>query len=133
MKTKIILFAMLVMMTACNTEPPVRNCTGTIVATLGCYEDESNKKDQSTYHEGYVILTSNNDTLLSFNLVVNDSIHRGYGIRRIYPDYEIPYKFSYKVLKSNDSRYVYYADIIQDAFHEGFPIPSKQAIITPCK
>ena len=129
MKTKIILFAMVVLMTACNTEPPVRNCTGTIVASLGCYDKET----RETYYEGYIVITSAKDTILSFNLVVNDSIHRGYGIRRIYPDYEIPYKFSYKVLKSNDSRYVYYADIIQDAFHEGFPIPSKQAIITPCK
>ena len=136
MKTKIILFAMLVMMTACNTEPPVRNCTGTIVATLGCYEDESNKKDQSTYHEGYVILTSNNDTLLSFNVNVKDSIHRGYGILRIYPYYEIPYRFSYRVINPNDKRYIHFDSPCQDTFRPGFTKPPreiKQAIITPRK
>ena len=105
MKTKIFLLAMLVMMTACNTEPPVRNCTGNVVATLGCYEDESNKKDQSTYHEGYIVITSANDTILSFNLVLNDSIHRGYGIRRI-PDYVIPFKFLYKTQPLFDLRVI---------------------------
>lgn len=137
MKTKIILFALLALaLAACDQEQPIRNCAGIIVATLGCYEDENDKSDISTYHEGYVILTSNNDTILSFDLDVNDSIHRGYGILRIYPEYEIPYKFSYRILSPKDKRYVNFDAPSQDAFHPGFTTPPtmlKQAITTPCK
>ena len=137
MKNKLILFAMLVLcLAACDQEQPIRNCTGTVVATLGCYEDENDKSDRSTYHEGYVILTSNNDTILSFDVEVMDSIHKGYGILRIFPYYEIPYKFSYKILNSNDKRYVRFDAPCQDAFHPGFTTPPtmlKQASVTPCK
>lgn len=135
MKTKIILFAMLVLMVACNHEQPVRNCTGTIVATLGCYEDENDKSDQSTYHEGYVIVTSKNDTILSFNLEVTDFIHEGYGEFAVSP-YAVPYKFSYKILSPEDKRYIHFDAPFQDAMRQGFPTPAseiKQAIVTPCK
>ena len=132
MKTKIILFAMLVLMVACNQEQPVRNCKGSIVGTLGCYDKET----RTTFYKGYIILTSNNDTILSFNLDVNDTINVQYGETDFSSPITIPYKFSYEILSSNDERYVHFADIIQDAMRPGPAYPTcvnKQAMITPCK
>ena len=134
MKNKLILLAMLTfVLAACDQEQPIRNCTGIIVATLGCYESEYDKSDISTYHEGYVILTSNNDTILSFDVEVTDSIHRGYGMLRIFPEYEIPYKFSYRILTPEDKRYVQYDPPCQDCYRPSFPKPKKQATVTRCK
>ena len=120
---------------ACYQEQPTKNCKGSIVGTIGCYEDENDKSDQSMYHEVYIIVTKKNDTILSFNLEVTDFIHEGYGEFAI-PPYAIPYKFSYKILSPEDKRYIHFDAPFQDAMRQGFPTPAseiKQAIVTPCK
>ena len=135
MKTKFILFAMLVMITACNGDLSVKNCKGSIIATIGCYENENDKSDNNTYHEGYVIVTSKNDTILSFNLDIDESVHRGYGEYEI-SSASIPYKFSYEVLSPEDKRYIHFDSPIQNCLFPALPFSiaeMKQAIVTPCK
>ena len=129
MKNKLFLFAMLTLcLAACNQEPPVRNCTGTIVGTLGCVNGEN----REIFYKGYIVVTNHEDTILSFNLDVNDSIYVIPGSIAILP-ITIPYKFSYEILKPNDERYIHYEIPAQDAYHRAFRIPSggfKQVYIT---
>ena len=129
---KILLLAILVsILGACDRNEPSKKCSGSIIATLGCYDEET----RSTFYKGFFIATNHNDTVLSFNLNVNDSINVPYGIctTHIIP---IPYSFSFTIIEPNDERYVHYAPIIQAALLPIIPKPLdeiEQVIITPIK
>lgn len=129
MKTKLFFIAVLAVVWAgCKpNEPEV--LTGKIVGTMGCYDEAT----RTTFYKGYFVETSKKDTVLSFNLDLQDSINVAYGTRVIQP-IQIPYSFTLTVLEPSDPRYVHYAPIIEDAFHPHITIKNEiQVIINPCK
>lgn len=131
MKTKFFLLVALlaVVLGGCKpNEPEV--LTGRIVGTMGCYDEAT----RTTFYKGYFIETSNKDTVLSFNLDVQDSIYVEYGTRVIQPPIQIPYSFTLTVLEPGDPRYVHYAPIIDDTFHLHITTANEiQVIINPLK
>ena len=78
---------------------------GRILATIGCYKDEStkNNKEESPYYEGCVIETEDKDTFLTFNFE-QDLVPIKYGEKVISVD--IPFAFAYTLLSKDDDRYV---------------------------
>ena len=78
---------------------------GRILATIGCYKDEStkNNKEKSQYYEGCVIETEDKDTFLTFNFG-QDLVPIKYGEKVISVD--IPFAFAYTLLSKDDDRYV---------------------------
>ena len=118
---------------ACEKSPdtPSKICSGHIFGTLGCTDEQ-----HENFYKGYFIATNDNDTILSFNLDVKDSITVLYGTYRI-SHIEIPYSFTFSILKPTDSGYIHFAPPVEDAMHCP-PITKPldeipQAIITPCK
>ena len=78
---------------------------GRILATIGCYKDEStkNNKEESPYYEGCVIETEDKDTFLTFNFE-QDLVPINYGEKVVSVD--IPFAFAYTLLSKDDDRYV---------------------------
>ena len=130
MKTKLFFIAVLaVVLAGCNNnEPEVLN--GKIVGTMGCCDEAT----RTIFYKGYFVETSNKDTVLSFNLDVQDSIYVEYGTRVIQPPIQIPYSFTLTVLEPGDPRYVHYAPIVEDAYHPHITTGNEiQVIINPLK
>ena len=132
-KLKFFLLAvMAVMLVSCKgNEPELESKihTGRIIGTLGCYDEAT----RTTFYKGYYIETITKDTVLSFNINVQDSIHVEYGSRVITP-IQIPYSFTLTVLKSSDSRYIHYAPIIEDMYHPHITTANEiQVLINPLK
>lgn len=105
-KILLIVLAMLSLMACENKEKEKeqklsKTGFGTIIGTLGCYE----KQDKTKFHKGYFIKTNYNDTVLSFNIDVQDSIDVPYGIN-IIDSIDIPYIFKIRFLLPNNSNYV---------------------------
>ena len=132
MKTKLfLLLGIACALLACNNEEQVQSRTkqlpaseelttnGKIIATIGCYQDENNKKG-STLYKGCVIETADKDTFLTFNFE-QDLVDVNYGERVVFAD--IPFSFSYTILDKDDARYVTFDSPVQNAMLEGFPKP----------
>ena len=121
-------------MMACNTNEPKqvsKTYTGNIVGTLGCYDEETG----TIFYKGYFIETNDKDTVLSFNICVEDSIDVRYGTYTILP-IKIPYPFTLTILDLNDKQYIHYVMPIEDAMHQPITTPINeinQVIINPCK
>lgn len=87
-----------------------KTCFGTIIGTFCCYE----KQDKTKFHKGYFIKTYHisrtnySDTVLSFDLDVQDSIDFPYGITMI-NSIDIPYIFKIHFLLPTNSNYVDFA------------------------
>ena len=97
-------------------------------ATIGCYQDEINKKG-SPYYEGCVIETADKDTFLTFNFE-QDLVAVNYGVRVVFID--IPFAFAYTILDKDDDRYITFDPPVQNTMLEGFPKPMdevQQAVI----
>ena len=124
----IIISAVLSMvLVACKSKNDPRQYTGSIIGTIGCYDEET----RSEFYKGYYIETNTKDTFLSFDLDVKDSIAVPYGKYAI-SAIPIPYSFLATELKPNDDRYVHYAPTIQDAMHQPITVQDeKQVTITP--
>ena len=122
MKTKfVLLLAFACVLLSCNHEELVSSSKdqeanevvnsdlkmtrGRILATIGCYKDEStkNNKEESQYYEGCVIETEDKDTFLTFNFE-QDLVPIKYGEKVISVD--IPFAFAYTLLSKDDDRYV---------------------------
>ena len=88
---------------AVNTD--LKMTRGRILATIGCYKDESTKsnKEESPYYEGCVIETEDKDTFLTFNFE-QDLVPVCYGEKCV--SVEIPFAFAYTILSKDDDRYV---------------------------
>ena len=132
-KLKLFLFAiMAVTLVSCKRNEPELESkihTGRIIGTLGCYDEAT----RTTFYKGYYIETSTKDTVLSFNIDVQDSIHVEYGSRVISP-IQIPYSFTLTVLKPGDPRYINYAPIIDDTYHQHITTANEiQVLINPLK
>lgn len=117
---------------ACNTNDPKQSIyTGNVVGTLGCYDEAT----RTIFYKGYFVATSDNDTVLSFNLDVKDSIDVRYGNYAISP-IKIPYSFTITILEPSDKQYIHYAIPIEDAMHQPVTKPLneiKQVTINPWK
>ena len=85
--------------------PNLNMTKGRILATIGCYKDEStkNNKEESPYYEGCVIETEDKDTFLTFNFE-QDLVPVCYGEKCV--SVEIPFAFAYTILSKDDDRYV---------------------------
>ncbi len=134
MKTKLFLLALVALLCAACEKKTQENqelYTGHIFGTMGCTDE-----NYTTFYKGYFIATNSKDTLLSFNLDVQDSISVSLGTHRI-PDIEIPYSFYVTILTPSDKRYIHYALPIEDAAHQPVIISKSwdeiQALITPCQ
>lgn len=105
---------------AVNTD--LKMTRGRILATIGCYKDEStkNNKEESPYYEGCVIETEDKDTFLTFNFE-QDLVPIKYGEKVISVD--IPFAFAYTLLSKDDDRYVTFDLPIQNTMLQGFPKP----------
>lgn len=105
---------------AVNTDLKMKR--GRILATIGCYKDEStkNNKEESPYYEGCVIETEDKDTFLTFNFE-QDLVPIKYGEKVISVD--IPFAFAYTLLSKDDDRYVTFDLPIQNTMLQGFPKP----------
>lgn len=105
---------------AVNTD--LKMTRGRILATIGCYKDEStkNNKEESPYYEGCVIETEDKDTFLTFNFE-QDLVPIKYGEKVISVD--IPFAFAYTLLSKDDDRYVTFDPPIQNTMLQGFPKP----------
>ena len=104
---------------------------GRILATIGCYKDEStkNNKEESPYYEGCVIETEDKDTFLTFNFE-QDLVPIKYGEKVISVD--IPFAFAYTLLSKDDDRYVTFDPPLSTAEIEMFRKPLdeiQQAVI----
>lgn len=115
---------------AVNTD--LKMTRGRILATIGCYKDEStkNNKEESPYYEGCVIETEDKDTFLTFNFE-QDLVPIKYGEKVISVD--IPFAFAYTLLSKDDDRYVTFDLPIQNTMLQGFPKPMdelQQALVT---
>lgn len=132
---KLFLFAMMaVLLVACEAKDPnpaARIYTGNIVGTLGCYDASTH----TIFYKGYFIETDERDTVLSFNIDVEDSIEVKYGTYVI-PSIKIPYSFTLITLDMKDKQYIHYEVPIDDAMHQPFSKPLNeinQVLINPCK
>lgn len=142
---KIVLPLLFLSLAACNTHQEPQepselsaqfqkgSCDGRIIATLGCYDEETS----STYYQGYIIETTDNDTILSFYLNSDipslNAISVPYGETVLSQSISIPYTFSYAVIFPDDKRFIHFAPIIQDAMRPCLSTPLekiKQVIIT---
>ena len=105
---------------AVNTD--LKMTRGRILATIGCYKDEStkNNKEESPYYEGCVIETEDKDTFLTFNFE-QDLVPIKYGEKVISVD--IPFAFAYTLLSKDDDRYVTFDLPVQNTMLQGFPKP----------
>ena len=134
MKTRLFLLLVLACtLFACKNEEQVMSSSvqeqGRIIATIGCYQDESNKTE-SPYYEGCVIETMDKDTFLTFNLE-QDLVTVGYGERVVSVD--IPFAFKYTTLSKDDERYITFDLPLQNTMLQGFPKPLneiQQALVT---
>lgn len=104
---------------------------GRILATIGCYKDEStkNNKEESQYYEGCVIETEDKDTFLTFNFE-QDLVPIKYGEKVISVD--IPFAFAYTLLSKDDDRYFTFDPPLLNAQEEMFCKPLdelQQAVI----
>lgn len=125
--TVAVLAVLAVLLVACKSKNEPKQYAGSIIGTIGCYDEET----RSVFYKGYYIETNTKDTFLSFDLDVKDSIDVPYGTRAI-SAIPIPYSFLATVLKTDDDRYVRYAPIIQDAMFQPIVVhDEKQVIITP--
>ena len=133
MKTRLFLLLVLACtLFACKNEEQVMSSSvqeqGRIIATIGCYQDESNKTE-SPYYEGCVIETMDKDTFLTFNFD-QDLVAVGYGERVVSVD--IPFAFKYTTLTKDDERYITFDFPVQNALLPMFPKPMdevQQAVI----
>lgn len=115
---------------AVNTD--LKMTRGRILATIGCYKDEStkNNKEESPYYEGCVIETEDKDTFLTFNFE-QDLVPIKYGEKVISVD--IPFAFAYTLLSKDDDRYVTFDLPLSTAEKEMFRKPLdevQQALVT---
>lgn len=115
---------------AVNTD--LKMTRGRILATIGCYKDEStkNNKEESPYYEGCVIETEDKDTFLTFNFE-QDLVPIKYGEKVISVD--IPFAFAYTLLSKDDDRYVTFDPPLSTAEKEMFRKPLdevQQALVT---
>ncbi len=134
---KKVLFFILTTMTlvACEQtglEPNSKICSGYIIGTLGCCDE-----NYTTFYKGYFIATNDKDTILSFNIDVKDSIDVISGTHRI-SDREIPYSFYVTFLTPSDKRYIHFVMPVSDHMHQPVTISKTideipQTWITPCK
>ena len=111
--------------------PDLNMTKGRILATIGCYKDEStkNNKEKSPYYEGCVIETEDKDTFLTFNFE-QDLVPIKYGEKVISVD--IPFAFAYTLLSKDDDRYVTFDPPLLNAQEEMFCKPLgelQQAVI----
>lgn len=114
---------------AVNTD--LKMTRGRILATIGCYKDEStkNNKEESPYYEGCVIETEDKDTFLTFNFE-QDLVPIKYGEKVISVD--IPFAFAYTLLSKDDDRYVTFDPPLSTTEKEMFRKPLdeiQQAVI----
>ena len=127
-KTLIVMAILSMTLVACNSKNEPQQYTGSIIGTIGCYDE----KTQETFYQGYYIETNTKDTFLTFDLDVID-YEVPYGAYTI-SAVPIPYSFLVTVLKEDDARYIRYAPIIQDAMHQPIWVKDeKQVIITPAE
>ena len=111
--------------------PNLNMTKGRILATIGCYKDEStkNNKEESPYYEGCVIETEDKDTFLTFNFE-QDLVPVCYGEKCV--SVEIPFAFAYTILSKDDDRYVTFDPPLSTAEIEMFRKPLdeiQQAVI----
>lgn len=85
--------------TFCEKTPIV---SGKIVGTMCCVDTINQCSIQ-----GYFIITTTNDSILTFS---NDvKIEKYYGIGGVYGvEYDIPFTFTFELLESSDNDYVHY-------------------------
>ena len=143
MKTNTFIFVSLsILLSTCNRtgEEPQPSITleqlkseasgGCAIAALVCQDE--NKET----HKGYIIETTEADTVLSFYIdVPNDVSGSEGGIWIFHPVIPIPYAFSVTILSPNDNRYIHYEIPAQNSMRPSdlnidFN-PIKQVLINP--
>ena len=134
MKTRLfLLLGIACALLACKNEEQVMSSSvqeqGRIIATIGCYQDESNKKE-SPYYKGCVIETADKDTFLTFNFE-QDLVSVSYGVQVV--SVNIPFAFTHTILSKDDDHYISFDLPIQNTMLQGFPKPIdevQQALVT---
>ena len=105
MKAKSFFIVLCAMMALCSCDGPNKVSSvvsGKIVGTI-CTKDTINNE----IVQGYYIITSTNDSILTFSETVKISTY--YGISGIYGLlYDIPFQFTYKLLDPHDAEYIHY-------------------------
>ena len=109
--------------TFCEKTPIV---AGKIVGTICCMDTINQCTKQ-----GYFIITTTNDSILTFSNDVR--IEKYYGIGGVYGvEYDIPFTFTFELLESSDNDYVLYRPPYSNAMLPSFVYPIeyfKQALI----
>lgn len=142
-KLSFLLFAVVMLFAACNGDEPNGPSIfpdgqedvsgGSVIATFKCKD----AADESISHEGYIIQTANNDTVLTFqldNVNALNALSVQEGVTVINPTIAIPYAFTCFTIAPESSQYVHWAPLAQDALREMFAKPLEemdQVIITP--
>lgn len=146
MKKLSLLFAVVALFAACNNDEPSAPSIipdgqddvsgGSVIATIKCFEET----DENVSHEGYIIKTVDNDTVLTFqldNVNALNSISIPGGVRVLNPAITIPYAFVYRVLDPQDDEYVHWSPFAYPLSESALPtLPTpveqiKQVVIIP--
>ena len=115
-KNVILLLAVAGMLAACKPQEPQRENRGRIVGTFQSYDAER----VNILNGYYIEINGSNEgirydeTMLSFNLDVKDSIHMEWGSRVISP-IALPYDFTYKIVRAGDEGFVNFDIPLQTA------------------
>lgn len=142
-KLSSLLFAVVMLFVACNGDEPNGPSIftdgqedvsgGSIIATFKCID----AADENISHEGYIIKTVDNDTVLTFqldNVNALNALSVPSGVTVINPAITIPYAFVYRVLEPEDDQYVHWMGTIEFLSGEQLPTPVgqiKQVVIIP--